>query len=387
MVIDGNPLAAGAGQQDLPLGGGETLPRAVEIHLEPLRHPPNHRRLPAFLLGEPAPKRYRALVDAQARIGDHEVLVHLAAGAEAVALLAHALGAVEGEELRRKLGESDAAARAAVLFGEDPVPGLPFDRRDHDAVPLAKRGLDRIGNPPPPFLADRLLSGQPVHHDLDVVLLSLLEGLDFLDELDLPVNPRPGEAAAQDGLQGGAELAPAVFEHRREEQKPGARREIREFLDDLLGGLRAYRPAASRTVGDPDPGEEHPQVVGNLRDGPDRGAGIVAGRLLIDRDCRREPLDRVVEGLVHLPEELAGVAGQRFDVATLTFGVEGVERQGRLSRPRDPAQNDEALLRNTNGNVLEIVLPGAPHHDAVGLHGRFRESKGNGTSEPPASLP
>ena len=153
VVPDPDSLPAGALEQDVPLAGREPRPRPVEVHRETLRDRPDHRRLPSLALGEPSPRPHRALVDAQPRVRDHQLLVHLAPGAQPVALLAHPLRAVEGKELRRDLGEPDAAARAAVLLREDAVAVLPLDRRDHDAVPFAKRGLHRVGDPAPPLLA------------------------------------------------------------------------------------------------------------------------------------------------------------------------------------------------------------------------------------------
>jgi len=84
-------------------------------------------------------------------------------------------------------------------------------------------------------------------------------------------------------------------------------------------------------VGDPDPGVEEPQVVVDLGDGPDGGAGVAARRLLVDGDGRGQALDEVDVGLVHLPEELAGVGREGLDVAPLALGVDRVEGERRLA--------------------------------------------------------
>jgi hypothetical protein len=68
---------------------------------------------------------------------------------------------------------------------------------------------------------------------------------------------------------------------------------------------------------------------------------------------------------LHLPEELPGVGGERFDVATLTLGEDGVEGQRALARSGQPGQDDELVARNVDVDVLEIVLPGAAHADPV----------------------
>src|SRR4030042_1310229 len=66
---------------------------------------------------------------------------------------------------------------------------------------------------------------------------------------------------------------------------------------------------------------------------PHRGAGVSAGRLLIDGDSRRQPLNEVHVGLLHLAEELAGVGGEALHVAALAFGIDGVEGKAPLPRP------------------------------------------------------
>src|SRR3982074_2097383 len=77
------------------------------------------------------------------------------------------------------------------------------------------------------------------------------------------------------------------------------------------------------TIGRPQIGQgglprpQQPQVVVDLRARADRRARVARGRLLVDRDRRREPLDRVDVRLVHLTQELPCVRGERFDVLAL----------------------------------------------------------------------
>ena len=94
--------------------------------------------------------------------------------------------------------------------------------------------------------------------------------------------------------------------------------------------------------------------------------GFLRGRLLVDRDRRREALDEVDVGLVHLAEELAGVRRQRLDVAALALGEDRVERQARLARPGQPGEDDQRVAREVERDVLEVVLAGAPDDELVG---------------------
>jgi hypothetical protein len=72
--------------------------------------------------------------------------------------------------------------------------------------------------------------------------------------------------------------------------------------------------------------------------------------------------------LLHLPEELAGVGRERLDVAALPLGVEGVESERALAGPRDAGEHHQALLRDLQGDALEVVLSGTLDEDLFGLH-------------------
>ena len=58
------------------------------------------------------------------------------------------------------------------------------------------------------------------------------------------------------------------------------------LIDHLINGLRANRPITLRAVRFTSATEQQAKVVLNLCDGADRGAGIVTGGFLIDRDGR-----------------------------------------------------------------------------------------------------
>ena len=127
-------------------------------------------------------------------------------------------------------------------------------------------------------------------------------------------------------------------------------------VDDLLDRLPGDRLAADVAVRVPDAGPQQAQVVVDLGHGPDRRARVARGGLLVDRDRRREALDRVDVGLVHLAEELARVGRQRLDVAALALGVDRVEGKARLAGPGEPGHHDQRVARQLEGDVLEVVL-------------------------------
>ena len=163
-----------------------------------------------------------------------------------------------------------------------------------------------------------------------------------------------------------AVLALAAAHDRRDDAEARAAVQLRHLVDDLLDALAGDGPPALGAVRVADARVEQAQVVVDLGDRADGGARVARGRLLVDGDGRRQALDGVHVGLVHLPQELAGVGGQRLDVAALALGVDRVEGQRRLARAGEPGDDDEAVARQAQGDVLEVVLARAGDDEIVG---------------------
>src|SRR5690606_24621967 len=177
-----------------------------------------------------------------------------------------------------------------------------------------------------------------------------------------------------------AKLALAVDDQRSEQRDLAVLGQRQQLADDLLGALRLDRVAAQMAVLDADPGEQHPQVVVDLGDGPDRRARVVRRGLLFDRDGRREPRDVLDPGPLELTEELPGIGREALDVAGLALGVEGVERQARLARPADSREHHQLALGHAQLLDLEVVLGRASNLDPVRLTGGGRAGAGSGFS-------
>jgi hypothetical protein len=254
---------------------------------------------------------------------------------------------------------------AGPVLGEGHL-RLAFGGHDQGALAVAQSQLHGVVE----ALALAGLGDQPVHHRVDRVLLLLVEPDVVVERQHDPVHPHPREARLAHRVEHVPMLALALLDQGGQDQELGARRQLLDLVDDLLRRLLGHRAAAVVAGEPPDPGPQHAQVVVDLGDRAHRGAGVAARRLLLDRDRGREPADRVVEGLVHLPQELAGVGIQALDVAALPLGVEGVEGQARFSRARDPGQDHQLLLGDLDRDVLEVVLPGAGNDDPIEFHGR-----------------
>ena len=163
--------------------------------------------------------------------------------------------------------------------------------------------------------------------DVDRVVAPPVELDVFVERSLLAVDAHLRESA---GAQPGElllELALPAAHDRREHVHALLVRREHHHVDDALERLGGDLAAAEVAMRDADVGEEQPEVVVDLGDGADRGARVRAGRLLLDGDGGRQAVDEVDVRLLHLLEELAGVGGERFDIAPLSFGVNRVEGQ------------------------------------------------------------
>ena len=200
----------------------------------------------------------------------------------------------------------------------------------------------------------------PAAVELDVVFERPNPAVDA--DLDEP--PRP------QGRKVLPELALAAAHDRRQHIDALVGRTAQHHLDDAVHRLPGDRPAALRAVRHADVGEQQAQVVVDLGDRPDGRAGVRPGGLLVDGNGGREAVDEVDVGFLHLLEELAGIGRQRFHVAPLPFGVDRVEGERRLARPRQPGDDDEAVAGQADVHALQVVDAGAAHHDAIVSHDR-----------------
>ena len=271
-------------------------------------------------------------------------------------------------ELKEKIrgcssGQRDAVLGTRELLAEQHAVAVDHVHRD-EPVGQRRGGLDGLGQP----LAQIGLEDQPVDHDLDRVLELLVEDDLLLEEQRLAVDLDPGEPVGAQLVEHVAELALAVAHDGRVDGEPRSLGQREDLLDDLIEALPRDRPPADRTVGPAHARVEEPQVVVDLGDGADRGARVARGRLLVDRDRRREPFDRVHVRLLHHLEELARIRGEALHVAALPLGVDRVERETRLAGAREAGDADERVPRQPDVDVLQVVLAGSVDDQLVGSH-------------------
>ena len=192
---------------------------------------------------------------------------------------------------------------------------------DGDAVGQAQRRLEAVGE----ALGDVALHDEAVHHHVDVVLELLVELRRVGDLVEGAVDLDALEALL---LQLGellAVLALAAAHDRRQQIEPRALGQRQHAVDHLRHGLALDRQPRRRRVGHADAREQQAQVVVDLGHRADGRARVLARRLLLDRDRRRQAVDVIDVRLLHHLEELARVGRQALDVAALALGIDRVE--------------------------------------------------------------
>ena len=213
---------------------------------------------------------------------------------------------------------------------------------------------------------------QAVDDDLDGVLLVAGQPLVVLEEVGdvgrLAVDPGPDVALAGEVGEQRVVLALAAPHDRRQHLEAGALGQLGQAVDDLLRGLAVEPHPVLGAVGHADAGVQQAEVVVDLGDGAHRRPGVAGGRLLVDGDGRRQALDEVDVGLVHLAQELPGVGAQRLHVAPLALGVDGVEGQAGLAGAGQAGEDDQPVAGQLDVHVLEVVLPGTADDELVERH-------------------
>ncbi len=260
-----------------------------------------------------------------------KILADLLGLAEPLTLRAGAVGTVKRERSGLDRADVDPAVRAGKFLGElddQPIVLLVVaeiarraDARpaqlqvgggignDHLQYPVGflESGLDGVGDPPPGVLGEP----NPIDHHVDRVVVVLVEfGPIEAQVVALPVDLDTGVPLRGQLVEQLLEGAFLIAHDRCTQLRPSALRGGEQPPNHLLRALFGDLAATLRAVWRPDPGVQQAQVVVQLRDGADRRPGVVGGVFLIDRDRRREPLDGLDLGFVHLSEEVPGVGRQ-----------------------------------------------------------------------------
>jgi len=146
-------------------------------------------------------------------------------------------------------------------------------------------------------------------------------------------------------------------------------------VNDLIDGILLNGSTATSADDFAYSAVQEAKVVINLGG---RAAGrtrVPRGVLLPDRNRRAQAGNFIDLRAVYALEELAGVSRERFDVTTLAFGIESVKGQARFAGPADSGHHREAVERNANIDVPQVVLAGALYLNEVALYFLIRHGE------------
>src|SRR5450830_434154 len=280
-VFEVDALRAAAVENDLLLIRRQLVERYFQAELVVRRQRPEHLEV---IDVTPVPTAYRAFRQRQFAIDqalDVEELLH----PQAITGRACAGRVVEGKQLGFQLADGVATDRAGKACGEDDLfARLVVHRRDQgNPVRQLQGGLEG-------FRQALLQVGahfETVDHDINRVLLLLVELRRFVQLIQLAVDPRPHETLRPQFFKHRKVFTLALANYRRQQHQLGAFRLGQHQVDHLADGLGFQRNVVVRAAWDTYARIEQAQVVIDLGDGAHGGARIMGRRLMLDRDRRR----------------------------------------------------------------------------------------------------
>ncbi len=135
----------------------------------------------------------------------------------------------------------------------------------------------------------------------------LIEGRHFLDQIKLPIDDQTLKATllqVQDFL---TVLALAPPDQGGDDHNARALLHLHDQINHLADGLAFNRQARGRRIGNANPGKEQAEIIIDLCDRTNGGAGVLRRCLLLNRDGRRQALNRIHLRLLHQFQELTGI--------------------------------------------------------------------------------
>jgi len=136
---------------------------------------------------------------------------------------------------------------------------------------------------------------------------------------------------------------------------------LRHLIDRVL--LHAHIAIGAVRVADA--GVKQAQEIVALGGSGDGRSRIARAVFLPYGDGGRDAVNIFDIGLFHALEELARVGGERFHIAALAFGVDGVESERGLTGTGDTGDDRHLVMGNGKRNIFEIVDPRPADPDEI----------------------
>ena len=261
----------------------------------------------------------------QLRILDHAVRVEILLDAQTVTRRAGARRVVKREQARFQLAHAVAANRAGKVGGEEQLFRLRVVHVGNHgrAAGELQRRFKRFCK----TRGEIVTHLKAVNHHLDGVLLLQFQLGRVGQVTHFAVNTGADIALACQVLQRFGVFALTLFNDWRQQHQAFAFRLRQHVIHHLAHGLCRQRDVVVRAARLTHAGIQQTQVVMNFSNGTDRGARVMRRGLLLDRDSRRQPFNVVDIRFFHQRQELTRVRRERFNVTTLSFGIQSVESQ------------------------------------------------------------
>ncbi len=136
-----------------------------------------------------------------------------------------------------------------------------------------------------------------------------------------------------------------------------------DCLPDMLWRFRKHGFAATAAVQLPHSAEEKFDIISQFRHGSHGGAGCLDGVFPVDGNGRGDSQNGIHLGPVHPIHELPGVGRKCLHIPPLSFGVQGVESQGRFPRSADTGDDRDPVQVDIQVEIFQVVLSGAANGD------------------------
>ena len=229
------------------------------------------------------------------------------------------------------------------------------DGNRHQALRQFQCRLNGLPQPP----GDSRLDEQAIHNHFNGVILPLVQDRRIIERIEFAIDARADIAVLRQLFQLFAVRAfpPARYRRQDHDAVAGlAQLAVQYGLDDLLARLPCDGSPATRAMRQSHRTIDHAEIVVDLRDRAHGRARRARRGLLLDGNGRREAFNHVHVRAFHLVQELPGVRGERLDVAALPFRINGVKRERGLSRAGKTGDHGQAVARDVEIEVLQVVL-------------------------------
>jgi hypothetical protein len=267
--------------------------------------------------------------------------------------------------------EAGAAAAGAYAFGDEFLDGAAGAFGQGGGVAFEVEAGEPVGDA---FVVD-LVEGAVLAVDVDGEAAAVQEqvafgggvvgdGLGGVERAGAGVDlPLPGADAEQGEADGAVVERAAGVDEGVEVELDGAAEAVAAgaHAGGVVEGVGEGVAGAGGAVA----GEQHAQDRHDVGHRADGGAGVAADGFLVDDDGGAEVVDGFDVGFVVGGEPVADEGGVGLVELALRFGGDGVEDDGGLAGAGHAGEDDQAVLGDAQGDVLEVVDARAGDHDAV----------------------